>query len=744
MSVKKMTEYGEDKINPRTNPVSRLLSLFHLDKAPGSRSAGLRKFSTVLMITITSLVMISVVVVLFILNRYFDERVEKEFRKKLQAEKGQIEILIKNRLDDVTKVLKDLSTDNTIRVTMMLDAETKLTERIWQTYPPENGVYPLIQKSGTGMVIPQNYNSLSKETVLHALYLWPRGDVLPDKGNPRLLWIFSQPITGTDGDMGTAVILYDMLEDILLGESIKSAVKGELQFLHGGQLIGLGGNLPDNSRPGFLEEPGDNAQDFRIAGDLAYSQIVSNKNLYYVSSALDLLSERRKVTLLMWVFSATIMSVSVLISVFLAAKMARPLKEMTRKAILISEGNDIPLNFERNTEYWEFDQLSEAFNTMFTHLKEAQERSRYQELLDNVDDAVYIIDKRGLIIEANSAAYEPLGYTRDQFYDLRLSAIMPPVDYKRIIGLEEPPEDQAANKKLTIETVHIGKQGRSIPVEIQSRLINYMGNSVILNVARNITERIEAEKHKNFLESQLNHAQKMEALGTMAGCIAHDFNNLLTGIQANVEILSLELKPGQPAYSRLEAMEKTIDRATSLTRQLLGFARKEKGEFEPLNINTLVDESTGLFIKSRKEIKLGLYFGADILPVSGDRGQLEQVLVNLYINAWHAMPGGGDLSIYTKNVRLDDTFCRPFELPGGDYVHIIVSDTGTGMSNETMDKIFEPFFTTKESGKGTGLGLASAYGIIMNHKGMITVESKIGEGTTFNIFLPAVSTVKKN
>ena len=738
MSVKnKMTESDSVKTNFLTNLAGRLVSILPISKARRSKTAGLRRFSTVLMLTITSLVTVSVVVVLFVLNRYFDERVEKEFRKKLQAEKGQIEILIKNRIDDVKKVLEDLSTDNTIRVTMMLDAQPKLLERIRQTYPPDNGVYPFIQEGNAGPVTPQSYDNLSRETVIRALNVRPRGEFFLDSNHPRLIWSFSQPIEGTEGDMGIAVVLYDMLEDTRLSRSIKSAVKGDLQFLYGEQLIPVGGNPLKTSYSGFSDDAGDNGQGFRILDNTAYSEIMQNKNLYYASSAGDLLSERRKVTLLMWIFSAIAIIISVLISVFLAGKMARPLKEMTMKAIRISEGNDIPLNFERDNEYWEFDQLSEAFNTMFAHLKEAEEISRYQELLDNVDDAVYIVDEGGFIIEANSAAYEPLGYSQEQFFDLRLSTIIPPDDYKSIISLEGGPEEHPESKKLIIETVHSGEQGRSIPVEIQSRLINYMGKRVILNVARDITERIEAEKHKKDLESQLNHAQKMEAMGTMAGCIAHDFNNLLTSIQGNVEILSLKLGQDNPLHASLETINKAIDSATSLTRKLLGFARREESGFAPVNINTLVEETTGLFIKSRKEIKLDLKFENDAWPVSGNRGELEQVLINLYINAWQAMPEGGGLSIRTKNVQLNQTFCRPFDLSAGDYVHISVSDTGIGMIRDIMNKIFDPFFTTKEKGKGTGLGLASAYGIIRNHKGIITVESTIGKGTTFNIYLPS-------
>lgn len=734
-----ITESDSSKTNSPDNLAARLISLVSRKKAERLQPAGPRRFSTVLMLTIISLVTLSVVIVLFILNRFFDERVEKEFLYKLNAERGQVEILIKNRIEHINKLLEDFSTDGIVKFAIKYEP-SNLSKHI---APPSSGIYTFIQMMDSGLVIPKGYDGLSKEMTLNIFNERPRGDIILDN-KPRLTWLFSQAIIGPEGVMGTAAIIYDMMEDKELEESIKSAVvKGDLILLYKDELIPIGNKTKKSLDPELSDLTKDSDQSFRIIKDIAYSRIMTNRNLYYISSAQDLLYERKKVAFLMWIFSAIVLAVSVLISGFLAGKMVRPLKEMTRKAIRISEGSDTPLNFERNNEYWEFDQLSEAFNTMFAHLKEAEERSRYQELLENVDDAVYIMDEQGFIIEANSAAYEPLGYSRKQLLSLPLSTIMPPDDYKSINRLEKEPEGSTENKKLTIETVHYCKEGGAIPVEIQSRPITYLGKRVILNVARDITERIEAEKHKKYLESQLNHAQKMEAMGTMAGCIAHDFNNLLMGVQASVDLLALELNPEQQAYTRLMAIEKTIDSASSLTRQLLGFARREKGEFEPIDINVLVEESTGLFIKSRKEIKLGLEFNTDIPFVSADRGQLEQVFVNLYINAWHAMPEGGELNIFTKNVWLDDSFCEPFDLSGGKYIHIGVADTGVGMSREIMDKMFDPFFTTKEPGKGTGLGLSSAYGIIRNHKGMIVVESEIGKGTIFNIYLPLANSGRK-
>ena len=233
------------------------------------------------------------------------------------------------------------------------------------------------------------------------------------------------------------------------------------------------------------------------------------------------------------------------------------------------------------------------------------------------------------------------------------------------------------------------------------------------------------------------HAQKMEAIGTLAGGVAHDFNNLLMGMQGRLSMIRMVSESDQPHYRHLDQIEQGINSAADLTKQLLGFARKGKYEIRPTRVNTLVEDSTRLFIRTRKEISLKTDFEQDLWTAKVDRGQIEQVLINFYVNAWQAMPEGGDLVVKTRNIHLDEAFCRSVDACDGDYILITVSDTGIGMDAETMARIFEPFFTTKGVGKGTGLGLASAYGIIRNHKGFIQVESEKGNGSTFKIYLPA-------
>ena len=239
------------------------------------------------------------------------------------------------------------------------------------------------------------------------------------------------------------------------------------------------------------------------------------------------------------------------------------------------------------------------------------------------------------------------------------------------------------------------------------------------------------------IEARLIQAQKMEAIGTLAGGIAHDFNNLLMGMQGYVSLMLMDIKPTHPHYRRLKAIENQVESGTELTRQLLAFARGGKYEVKSANINELIIKTSNMFGRTKKEIKIHRKYQKDIWTVEVDQGQIEQMILNLYVNAWQAMSKGGDLNIKTENVTLDETYVKPFKIEPGNYVKLSISDTGVGMDKRTKARIFEPFFTTKEMGRGTGLGLASVYGIIKNHGGFINVYSEKNKGTTFSVYLPA-------
>lgn len=261
--------------------------------------------------------------------------------------------------------------------------------------------------------------------------------------------------------------------------------------------------------------------------------------------------------------------------------------------------------------------------------------------------------------------------------------------------------------------------------------------NLISEINMQLSEKERVEKEKQEIFKQLLHSQKMEAIGTLAGGIAHDMNNILMAIQGNVSLIKLKTDEITPEYKRINNISDLVDSGSKLTQQILGFARGGKYKVETTDVNLILKKSCDVFCRTRKNINVHEDYSENIWAIEADNSQIEQVLLNLFVNAYHAMPGNGDLYIKTDNCVLSKKDVSKLMGESGKYVKISVRDTGKGMSSEVMERIFEPFFTTKAMGECSGLGLASAYGIIKNHNGIIDVNSKPEKGTTFNIYLPA-------
>lgn len=268
-------------------------------------------------------------------------------------------------------------------------------------------------------------------------------------------------------------------------------------------------------------------------------------------------------------------------------------------------------------------------------------------------------------------------------------------------------------------------------------LIEFNNEQCALSALVDITDRKQVENERRRLQEHLMQAQKLEALGTLAGGIAHDFNNLLMGIQGRASLIQADEQKSPSLEENIKGIEKHVKSASKLTNQLLGFAREGKYEVMSTNLNELVQQTAQMFGRTRKEIDIRLNLHHHLQLVEIDRGQFEQVLINIFINAWQAMPGGGKLYLETENMNIDREYAEHHEVEQGNYVKLSITDTGVGMDEITRQRIFEPFYTTKEMGRGVGLGLASVYGIIKNHHGIINVYSEKGLGTTFNIYLPS-------
>jgi PAS domain S-box-containing protein len=274
------------------------------------------------------------------------------------------------------------------------------------------------------------------------------------------------------------------------------------------------------------------------------------------------------------------------------------------------------------------------------------------------------------------------------------------------------------------------KNGAKFNTRMFAKRIQMEGTPYILTIFHDITDQKK-------LEAQLQQAQKMEAIGTLAGGIAHNFNNLLMGIQGYASLALMEIDPNHPNNYKLKNIEKLVQSGSNLTNQLLGYAREGKYKIRPSNLNLLVKETTATFTLTRKEIHVQQELDENLLNVKIDQGQIEQVLFNLLVNAADAMPLGGNLFLKTMNITHLNMINKPYKAAPGNYVLLTVRDTGLGMDKKTLGRIFEPFFTTKGLSKGTGLGLASVYGIVKAHGGYIDVLSEKGQGTTFEVCLPA-------
>jgi len=354
----------------------------------------------------------------------------------------------------------------------------------------------------------------------------------------------------------------------------------------------------------------------------------------------------------------------------------------------------------------------------------------YQSLLNSSADAIILLDADQKAQYINPAFTRIFGWT---LRDLTCGNVLH-VPRPLALSFSE------TMKKIMLEGVSIQgfetqrhiRNGNILDVSISaSRYLDHGGNPAgVVLILRDISEQKRYQWH-------MEQAQKMESIGTLAGGVAHDFNNLLMGIQGRLSLLMLNMPQSDARHAHLKEMEDYVIRAADLTRQLLGIARSGKIEVKTTEINALIQKHNRMFGRTCKEMVIHEDLDPSLCAADVDQRQIEQVLLNIFVNASHAMPSGGDLYIRTSNERLDSTRTAPYDATPGQYIRISITDAGIGMDDAVRKRIFEPFFTTKDRERGTGLGLASAYGIIRNHGGFIAVYSEKGKGSTFTIYIPA-------
>jgi len=344
------------------------------------------------------------------------------------------------------------------------------------------------------------------------------------------------------------------------------------------------------------------------------------------------------------------------------------------------------------------------------------------------------------IVEVNDAACRAHGYSRDELVGKSIFELD-----ARELGREEraaATERLMSGQTLRFETVHRRKDGTSFPVEVVARLVRIGGKALVFTTERDITERERAAAERDALRARLTEADKMDSIGRLAGGVAHDFNNMIQAVLGNVDLAELELPAGSAVHSRLDEIRHAAQRSAELTRQLLALARRQNVEVELVNLNEAVESALRMLRPLlREDITLDWHPAPELALVKLDRSQLDQIVTNLCVNARDAItPNRGCITIETRNVHIG-AHDEHSGLVCGDYAMLIVSDDGSGMDESTRAHAFEPFFTTKEKGKGTGLGLATVYGIVKQHHGSIRIESAPNTGTTFRIYFPSQTTV---
>lgn len=373
-------------------------------------------------------------------------------------------------------------------------------------------------------------------------------------------------------------------------------------------------------------------------------------------------------------------------------------------------------------------------------LRESEERYRY--LFEHSPDSIMLMTMSGegppVIIDCNEATCRMHGYTREELIGLPISTLDSESDRAKI---PERARRVMAGEVVSFEGEHVRKDGSQFPVEVVARMVEIGGESVLQGIDRDISDRRKAEEEKRLLEAQLVQAQKMDAIGRLAGGIAHDMNNVLGTVMGAISLLKDEIDRDHLLWSHIEKIDLACQRGRDVTRNFLGYARKATFVRDKFRPNEVIEETVKLLeVTVPKKITIDCRLDSGLWTMNGDRNLIAQALMNICINAVDAMQGAGTLRINSENTVVNGNHPPiPRHLDPGPYILITVRDSGAGMDEETLSKVFEPFFTTKPKDKGTGLGLSMVYGTVLSHGGAVTVESAPGGGTAVRILLPATT-----
>ncbi|MDD5107731.1 MAG: ATP-binding protein [Desulfuromonadaceae bacterium] len=494
-----------------------------------------------------------------------------------------------------------------------------------------------------------------------------------------------------------------------------------------------------------------NYSEMRLADHMAvrYDIVVNGIKAGSITLFDDMsgIRQARQVALLMLIVAISVaLSVSYVLSSTLQRVISNPILSLSSTAERVTVENNFSLRAPKHAND-EIGRSVDAFNSMLSQIEKrdlelSSSEKRFRTLVEQAVDSFFLFDLDGAIVDVNQRGCESLGYT----FETLLTMSLQDIDDGTIYDFSDKTLLKNLKPHSPVSTVGMLRRidGITFPVEMRIGLMEISGSLFIMGLARDISERVEAEAERSKLADQLLQSQKMEAIGLLAGGIAHDFNNMLMVISGWGEMLQAKLGDNDKLQYYVKQILVSSEKSTDLVRRLLLFSRKHVINLRKTDLNVLIREIEKFLCRViGEDISLSLQLHGEPLPVLLDTSQIDQVLMNLCTNARDAMPNGGALSIKTTVVRLDssDIVSDSSEKPGM-YVLMSVSDVGKGMPKEVIQRIFEPFYTTKDIGKGTGLGLSIVHGIIKQHNGHIDVYSEPENGTTFKIYLPLINVVE--
>ena len=365
-------------------------------------------------------------------------------------------------------------------------------------------------------------------------------------------------------------------------------------------------------------------------------------------------------------------------------------------------------------------------------------KGKYHEIIESIQEGYFETDLDGRITFCNQALSKIAGHPSDDLMGKTIRDLTPPRTARvmqAVFGRIFKTGQDANTRRL--EVFH--KKGHTLTVEFSAALIRDQEGAAVgfRGVLRDVSEQVKAAERERHQRAQLQQAQKMEALGTLAGGLAHGFNNVLMAIQGNLSLISMSLDPGHPIRKHLERINQSAEKGSRLAREILSFAKVGKFVVMETDLNKILKSTSRMFVRSNGRLRVHEIYQEDLWSTRVDRVQIGQVLLGLYMNASEAMPQGGDLYLQSENVYLDENYGLPLQGSAGRFVKISVTDSGMGLDEESRRRIFEPFYSPYRPVRYEGLGLAASYGIIRSHGGVINVYSEKGQGTTFNIYLPA-------